>query len=156
MLGWMSAVLPVLIRPAWVRVPEAAGPSDASAIGSPRLRPPVSLVLVHDASKDASSDASEAVLSFDSRRVASTAQFVSWLRDVAGGEELSLTRLLGLYFEFCEFREQRPLSERRLLNALAKHGGVQKWRPTAVVAGGRQHRPTVYWVEPRRSRRSAA
>lgn len=85
-------------------------------------------------------------------RVASTREFVRWLRDMCETYPLSLRKLLSLYVEFCEVTERRPLSTRQLLNRIKDHG-VETRRPSAAVVGGRMHRPTTYQVRPQKPKR---
>ncbi|MEQ8823804.1 MAG: hypothetical protein RIC14_05475 [Filomicrobium sp.] len=81
--------------------------------------------------------------------------FVDWL--VEHGDEgehvgISRRRLIGLYGEYCEFSELKPLSKGRFNRQLAKAGLVSS-RPNSLrvqKAGEKEKRPTVYHVDPLR------
>lgn len=148
--------LPDVPTPAAANAPILPTPAEGLLAGTPRT----GLRLVHDASNDAS-DASEPskikganVIAFDRRRPASTGKFVRWLAENHSGSDLSRTRLLANYFEFCELTDRLPLRERQLLNAIKKHGVVAT-RPTAVIVNGKSHRPTIYKVRVQQKRAAA-
>lgn len=111
---------------------------------------------------DASADAFTPLCSFETRafqrdvyekrRTASTRKFVQWLRENYASEGMSRTRLLGRYFEYVELNDQKPVTERQLLNCIVDYG-AKKTRPARIV-DGKMTRPTTYSVKAIRRRDS--
>lgn len=59
--------------------------------------------------------------------LAPVAAFVAWLRQIGETDGMSRQHLLNLYTEFCEFEDQHPLSEAKLLRR-ARAAGIQRYR----------------------------
>jgi hypothetical protein len=77
--------------------------------------------------------------------LASTAAFVSWLKEVNETSEMSWRHLKTLYLEYCCIARRNPLSDRRLQIGLKKNGVVSS-RTKLKVKGDQLHRPSVYLV----------
>ena len=114
-------------------------------------------VRVHDVSSDASTPLCPFETrafqkdAYEKRRTASTRKFVRWLRENYASEDMSRTRLLARYFEYVELHDQKPVTERHLLNCISDYG-VEKTRPTGRVVDGKLTRPTTYRVKSIRGR----